>query len=65
MKIHPVKLYIKDMIDELDFAVKCLIGPTLKDTVFELLVLKKIKNIKKETKNGLRLAERERKESAN
>jgi len=63
MKIHSVKIHFKDMLDELDFAVKCLIGPTLRDTVFELLELKKIKNVKKQTKNGLRLTERERKES--
>jgi tryptophan 2,3-dioxygenase len=64
MKINSVKIYFKDMLDELDFAVKCLIGPTLKDNVFELLELKRIKNVKKQIKNGLRLVERERKESA-
>ena len=64
MKINSVKIYFKDMLDELDFAVKCLIGPTLKDNVFELLELKRIKNVKKQIKNGLRLIERERKESA-
>lgn len=54
MKIRSVKSSFIDMQDELDFAVKCLIGPTLKDKIFEILEIKKIKKIKDIIKNEFR-----------
>jgi hypothetical protein len=58
MKIRSVKVCFEDMQDELDFAAKCLVGPSLRDKIFEILEIKKIKKIKDILKNELRPSKR-------
>jgi hypothetical protein len=54
MKITALKRCFEDMRDELEFELRCGIGPTLKDTISEVLEIKKIEKIKETIKNELR-----------
>jgi hypothetical protein len=54
MKIVSLKRCFEDMRDELEFDLRCEVGPTLKDTIAEVLELKKIEKIKDTIQNELR-----------
>ena len=47
------------MLDEVDFAAKCMLGPTLKEKIFEVLDIQKIKKIKELLNNEFRSIKRE------
>lgn len=54
MKIQSVKMCFEDLQGEIELVAKHLIGPSLKDSITEVLDLKRVKKIKNTVKNVIK-----------